>query len=106
VKLVEDKLSTLENEVRNMNNGNGIIQELGQLIKNKIMAAIDEANSAESIEERVKILVAGYQEVLNSITDYQNKFVAEVYTRQTKISVLEEVMDTYIANEGHDLDEE
>lgn len=100
---VEKKLSTLENSVGNLNDGTKIISELNLIIKKIIVNSINSANETESIDERIKLLVAGYQAIMDCCTEFASNFEKEKHTLQTKISVLEEIIDEYIANEDHDL---
>jgi len=103
---VEKKLSVLENTVGNLNDGTKIINELNLLIKKVVVDSVNSANETESIDERIQLLVAGFQSILNVCTEFASNFEKEKYTLQTKISVLEEIIDEYITNEDHDLTEE
>ena len=103
---VEKKLSALENSVVELNNGTEIINELNLLIKKVVVNTVNSANETESIDERIQLLVAGFQSILNVCTDFASNFENKKHTLQTKISVLEEIIDEYIANEDHDLTEE
>ncbi len=104
MELVEKKLALLEKESQEVNNGEKILGELSQMVKTKVIESVKAANETESIDDRIQTLVNGYQEILNTINQYQAGFNNSNYTLQTKISVLEEVLDSYIENEASDLD--
>lgn len=104
MELVEKKLALLEKESQEVNNGEKILGELSQMVKTKVIESVKAANETESIDDRIQTLVNGYQEILNTVNQYQAGFNNSNYTLQTKISVLEEVLDSYIENEASDLD--
>ena len=104
MELVEKKLALLEKESQEVNNGEKILGELSQIVKTKVIESVKAANETESIDDRIQTLVNGYQEILNTVNQYQAGFNNSNYTLQTKISVLEEVLDSYIENEASDLD--
>ena len=104
MELVEKKLALLEKESQEVNNGEKILGELSQIVKTKVIESVKAANETESIDDRIQTLVNGYQEILNTVNQYQTGFNNSNYTLQTKISVLEEVLDSYIENEASDLD--
>ena len=104
MELVEKKLALLEKESQQINNGEKVLSEISQLVKNKVIESVRAANETESIDDRIQTLVNGYQEILNTVNQYQAQFADLTNTLQTKISVLEEVLDSYIENEASDLD--
>ena len=104
MELVEKKLALLEKESQESNNGRRVLAELSQIVKSQVIESIKAANSTESIDDRIQTLVQGYQEILNKVNQYQTEFIKINNTLQTKISVLEEVLDSYIENETSDLD--
>ena len=104
MELVEKKLALLEKESQQINNGEKVLGEISQLVKNKVIESVRAANETESIDDRIQTLVNGYQEILNTVNQYQAQFADLTNTLQTKISVLEEVLDSYIENEASDLD--
>ena len=104
MELVEKKLALLEKESQEANNGEKVLRELSQMVKTKVIESVRAANETESIDERIQTLVKGYQEILDTVNQYQAGFNNSNYTLQTKISVLEEVLDSYIENEASDLD--
>ena len=106
MKHVEEKLKALEKDIDDLNDGSKIITSISTAVKESVMTAVDSANATDSIDERIQLLIAGFQEVLNKVTSFQKDFNQQKYTLQTKISVLEEIIDEYIANEVHDLTEE
>lgn len=106
MKHVEEKLKALEKDIDDLNDGSKIITSISTAVKESVMTAVDSANATDSIDERIQLLIAGFQEVLNKVTSFQKDFNQQKYTLQTKISVLEEIIDEYIANEDHDLTEE
>ena len=106
MKQVEEKLLLFEKEINNMNNGTKIIQEISQLLRNSITESIQTANSTGSIDERISVLVSGYQNVLDILGEYQGNFLKKDHTIKTKISVLEEVLDEYIVEYPNDLSQE
>ena len=103
---VEKKLSVLENAIGNLNDGTKIINELNLLIKKIIVNSVNSANETESIDERIQLLVSGFQAIMDVCAEFASNFEKDKHTLQTKISVLEEIIDEYIANEDHDLTEE
>ena len=106
MELVEKKLALLEEESQEANNGKKVLAEISQLVKNKVIESVRTANENESIDARIQTLVNGYQEILDTVNQYQAEFNNLNYTLQTKISVLEELLDSYIKNESSDLDRE
>ncbi len=104
MELVEKKLALLEKESQEVNNGEKILGELSQMVKTKVIESVKAANKTESIDDRIQTLVNAYQEILNTVNQYHAAFNNSNYTLQTKISVLEEVLDSYIENEASDLD--
>lgn len=106
MKHVEEKLKALEKDIDDLNDGSKIIASISSVVKESVMTAVDSANATDSIDERIQLLIAGFQEVLNKVTNYQRDFNQQKYTIETKISVLEEIVDAYIENEGYDLSEE
>tara|TARA_A100001015_G_C14963879_1_gene702084 strand:- start:1302 stop:1616 length:315 start_codon:yes stop_codon:yes gene_type:complete len=104
MELVEKKLALLEKESQQINNGEKVLGEISQLVKNKVIESVRAANETDSIDDRIQTLVNGYQEILNTVNQYQAQFADLTNTLQTKISVLEEVLDSYIENEASDLD--
>ena len=104
MELVEKKLALLEKESQEANNGEKVLRELSQMVKTKVIESVRAANETGSIDERIQTLVNGYQEILDTVNQYQAGFNNSNYTLQTKISVLEEVLDSYIENETSDLD--
>ena len=104
MELVEKKLALLEKESQEVNNGKKVLREISQMVKTKVIESVRAANETESIDERIQALVNGYQEILDTVNQYQAGFNNSNYTLQTKISVLEEVLDSYIENEASDLD--
>ena len=106
MKHVEEKLKALEKDIGDLNDGSKIIANISSVVKESVMTAVDSANATDSIDERIQLLIAGFQNVLNKVTNYQIDFNQQKYTIETKISVLEEIVDAYIENEGYDLSEE
>jgi len=104
MELVEKKLALLEKESQEANNGAKVLSELSEAVKTKVVESVRAANETESIDDRIQTLVNGFQEILNTVNQYQAEFNNSNYTLQTKISVLEEVLDSYIENEASDLD--
>ena len=101
MEMVEDKLTLLETQKQTADDGEKILDELSKLIQTVVVNTIDSANSTESIDERISTLVSGFQNVLKSVSDYRNSFLRSQHTLKTKISVLEEVLDSYIQTKNN-----
>ena len=100
MKLVEEKLASLEEVKQQKNNGRVVFSEIDNLIKASIENTIRLANETESIDERIKTLVLGLQEIMNILNSYGTDFASSDYILNAKISVLEELLDDYIKNEN------
>ena len=74
MELVEKKLALLEKESQQINNGEKVLGEISQLVKNKVIESVRAANETESIDDRIQTLVNGYQEILNTVNQYQAQF--------------------------------
>jgi hypothetical protein len=101
MEMVEDKLALLEIQKQSEDDGQKILDELSQMIKSAIVSTIESANSTESIDDRINILVTGFQSVLGSVNEYRSNFLRSQHTLKTKISVLEEVLDSYIQTKNN-----
>lgn len=102
MKLVEDKLAFLEKQKQQKNNGQLVLSEIDALIKKSIAETIQEANITESIDARIKMLVSGLQKIMDILNSYGSSFLKDGYLLDAKISVLEELMDNYLANENNE----
>ena len=106
MQLVENKLKILEKQKSDLNDGSKIVEKLSSSIRKEVLQSIDAANKTTSVDERIESLVAGLQSVLNIVVDFGNDFAKEMFVCETKISALEEVLDSYIGEANEDLTEE
>ena len=106
MKPVEDKLKALEQQREQLNDGNRIIESLSASVRKEVLQAIDDANGTTSVDERIQNLVSGLQNVLDVVLNFGNDFAKEMFVCETKISALEEVLDSYIDEAHEDLAEE
>tara|TARA_A100001515_G_scaffold143411_1_gene144458 strand:- start:2725 stop:3045 length:321 start_codon:yes stop_codon:yes gene_type:complete len=106
MKPVEDRLKALEQQKEQLNDGNRIIESLSASVRKEVLQAIDAANGTTSVDERIQNLVSGLQSVLDVVVNYGNDFAKEMFVCETKISALEEVIDSYIDEAHEDLAEE
>ena len=106
MKPVEDKLKALEQQKEQLNDGGRIIESLSASVRKEVLQAIDNANGTTSVDERIQNLVSGLQNVLDVVVNFGNDFAKEMFVCETKISALEEVLDSYIDEAHEDLAEE
>tara|TARA_B100000424_G_scaffold245234_1_gene216087 strand:- start:222 stop:542 length:321 start_codon:yes stop_codon:yes gene_type:complete len=106
MKPVEDKLKALEQQKEQLNDGGRIIESLSASVRKEVLQAIDDANGTTSVDERIQNLVSGLQNVLDVVVNFGNDFAKEMFVCETKISALEEVLDSYIDEAHEDLAEE
>tara|TARA_Y100001958_G_scaffold153250_1_gene140511 strand:- start:515 stop:835 length:321 start_codon:yes stop_codon:yes gene_type:complete len=106
MKLVEDKLKAFEQQKEQLNDGSRIIESLSASVRKEVLQAIDDANGTASVDERIQNLVSGLQNVLDVVVNFGNDFAKEMFICETKISALEEVLDSYIDEAHEDLAEE
>jgi len=106
VELVEKKLSQLESEKLKLNDATERIAELSQHLKELISESINAANSTTSVDEKINSLVGGLQSVMNMLAKYQADHYTGIFNLDNRISVLEEVLEDYIADVEDDLPQE
>ena len=99
MKIVEQKLIALENEKLKIGDANATVDYLSAAITQEINGAINTANKSDSIDERIKSLVDGLQSILNIVNSYSKNRLNAIAVIETKISVLEEILDSQISNE-------
>ena len=106
MELVEKKLSQLEAEKLELNDANARIAELSSYLKELIAESINAANSTSSVDEKINSLVGGLQSVMNMLAKYQTEHFTGILNLDNRISVLEEVLEDYIADVEDDLPQE
>ena len=106
MELVEKKLSQLEAEKLKFNDASARIAELSSYLKELIAESINTANSTSSVDEKINSLVGGLQSVMNMLVKYQTDHYTGILNLDNRISVLEEVLEDYIADVEDDLPQE
>jgi len=104
MKLIEEKLASLEKTKQQKNNGPLVFSEINNLIKNSVAKTIQGANDTESIDERIKFLVSGFQEIMDIINGYGSELLSSGHLLDAKISVLEELIDDYLKDQINEND--
>ena len=104
MKLIEEKLASLEKAKQEKNSATLVFSEIDNLIKNSITKTIQEANETDSIDASIKLLVSGFQEIMDTLNSYGSSFAASNQLLDVKISVLEELIDDYLKDQINEND--
>ena len=104
--LVEKKIQMLEKQKTGANSGSEVLSQIGSEVKSRIFAAINSANESDSIDGRIQSLVQGLQGIIDFLNGYEEKFLKENFILDTKISVLEEIIDEYINAQTNEKEQE
>ena len=104
--LVEKKIKDLESEKRMLNNAAFVLRDVSSEVKSKVYAAINSANESESIDGRIQALVAGMQSIIDFLNTHEENFLKQNFLVDTKMSVLEEVIDEYINTQTNENEQE
>ena len=104
--LVENKIKHFEQKKNDVNSASTVLVNIGGEVKSRIFASINSANETESIDGRIKCLVEGMQGIIDYLNKYEESFLKENFILDTKISVLEEVIDEYIDNQTNEKEQE
>lgn len=104
MKLIEEKLASLEKAKQEKNNATLVFSEIDNLTRNSIAKTIQAANQTESIDARIKLLVSGFQEIMDILNSYGSSFTASNQLLDVKISVLEELIDDYLRDQINEND--
>ena len=98
MEVLNKKLLELEKQHKNINDVSLVLPELSQKIKGSIYGAVQQANETESIDERIQILIAGLQSIINFITECETKVARDSLLLQSKITVIEEIIDELLSD--------
>ena len=75
-----------------LNNGERILIDIGNSLKEIVNNSVEEANSTDSIDKRIESLVGGLQSVLRTINEKQQVFFRDRAVLEIKIEALEDVL--------------
>ena len=104
--LVEKKLKSLEEEKNISNDGSAVLGEISNSVKSRIFAAINSANESDSIDGRIQCLVEGLQGIIDYLNNFEEAFLRQNFVINTKVSVLEEIIDEYIDTQTNQIEQE
>ena len=102
MKPVEDKLNELEKEKTNINDASVAVNYLTQEIRKKVAESVEKANATDSVDERLASLLLGLQSVVDVVNEFGSQHATKVFVLNNKISVLEEVLESYLSNVSED----
>ena len=92
IKKLNDSLEKYQKEMSDLNNGERILIDIGNSLKEIVNNSVEEANSTDSIDKRIESLVGGLQSVLRTINEKQQVFFRDRAVLEIKIEALEDVL--------------
>jgi len=109
MKKLNDSLEKYQKEMSELNDGEKILVSLGNSIKIIVNDAVNNANSTDSVDDRINSLIGGLQSTLKEIGMKQQDFFKTRAVLEIKIQTLEDLLLSdvdYMSDlDGPDLEE-
>lgn len=92
IKRLNDNLDKYQKQMSELNDGEKMLASLANSIRELVSKCIANANSTDSIDERINALVTGLQSVLKEVNGRQENFLKNQAVLEIKINTLEDVL--------------